>query len=81
MMGIKAFGSGIKNEKMFNEELADELDRSFIRKFWKRKVYSFFIDNLWGADLADMQPRSKFNIGFRFYYVLLIFSENMNGLP
>ena len=66
---------------MFNEELADELDRSFIRKFWKRKVYSFFIDNLWGADLADMQPRSKFNIGFRFYYVLLIFSENMNGLP
>ena len=33
MMGIKAFGSGIKNEKMFNEELADELDRSFIRKF------------------------------------------------
>ena len=66
---------------MFNEELADELDRSFIRKFWKRKVYLFFIDNLWGADLADMQPRSKFNIGFRFYYVLLIFSENMNGLP
>ena len=66
---------------MFNEELADELDRSFIRKFWKRKVYSFFIDNLWGADLADMQPRSKFNIGFRFCYVLLIFSENMNGLP
>ena len=81
MMGIKAFGSGIKNENMFNEELADELDRSFIRKFWKRKVYSFFIDNLWGADLADMQPRCKFNIGFRFYYVLLIFSENMNGLP
>ena len=32
----------------------------------KRKVYSAFKDNIWGADLADMQLISKFNKGFRF---------------
>ena len=32
----------------------------------KRKVYSAFRDNIWAADLADMQLISKFNKGFRF---------------
>ena len=32
----------------------------------KRTVYSSFKDNIWGADLADMQLISKFNEGFRF---------------
>ena len=32
----------------------------------KRKVYSSFKDNIWGAALADMQLLSKFNKGFRF---------------
>ena len=32
-----------------------------------RKVHSSFIDNIWGADLADMQLLlSKFNKGIRF---------------
>ena len=39
---------------------------SFIRKFNKRKVHLLFIDNIWEADLADMQLISKFNKGFRF---------------
>ena len=29
----------------------------------KIKVRSFFIDNIWGADLVDMQLLSKFNKG------------------
>ena len=29
-------------------------------------MYSTFRDNIWGADLADMQLISKFNKGFRF---------------
>ena len=32
----------------------------------KRKVYSSIIDNIWGADLTDMQLISKFNKGIRF---------------
>ena len=32
-----------------------------IRKFKKRKVYSSLRGNIWGVDLADMQPLSKYN--------------------
>ena len=32
----------------------------------KRRVYSSFKDNIWCADLADMQLISKFNKGTRF---------------
>ena len=49
-----------------NIQLADELHKPIIRKFKKRKMYSSFRDNIWGADLADMQLISKFNRGFRF---------------
>ena len=75
----KSQGSGLANNKE-NIQLADELHKPIIRKFKKRKVYSSFRDNIWGADLADMQLLSKFNKGFRFYYALLIFLVNMLGL-
>ena len=64
----------------FNKELAEELHKPIIRNFKKRTVYSRFKDNIWGAGLADMQLITKFNKGFRFYYVLLIFLVNMLGL-
>ena len=47
-------------------QLTKELHKPIIRKFEKRTVYSRFKDNIWGADLADMQLISKFNKGFRF---------------
>ena len=68
----KTAGSGIKSMPQ-NEQLADEFHKPIIRKFKKRKVYSAFKDNIWGADLADMQLISKFNKGLMFYYVLLMF--------
>ena len=48
----KTFDSGIKDVP--NEELIEELYKPIIRKFNKRKVDSPFIDNNWGADLADL---------------------------
>ena len=51
----KACGGAIKKEIMQNEELAKEFHKPLIRKFEKRKVHASFIDNIWGADLADMQ--------------------------
>ena len=69
----KSSGSGIANEP--NYQLANELHKPIIRKFKKRKVYSGFKDNIWGADLADMQLISKLNKGFRFFLcVIAIFS-------
>ena len=61
----KTAGSGIKSIPQ-NEQLAEELPKPIIKKLKKRKVYSTFTDNIWGADLADMQLISKFNKGFRF---------------
>ena len=63
-----------------NEQLAEELHKPIIRKFKKRKVYSAFKDNIWGADLADMQLINKFNKGFRFLFMFLMFLVNMLGL-
>ena len=37
-----------------NEQLAEELHKPIIKKVLKRRVYSSFKDNIWGADLADM---------------------------
>ena len=59
-----------------NEQLAEELHKPIIRKFKKRKVYSAFKDNIWGADLEDMQLISKFNKGFTFKLCVIdIFSK------
>ena len=62
----KTSGSGIKNENISNKELAEELHKPIIRNFNKRKLHSPFIDNIWGADLADMKLISKFNKYFKF---------------
>ena len=62
----KLLVSGNKNKNISNKKLAEELHKPIIRTFNKRKVQSPFIDNIWLADLADMQLISKFNERFRF---------------
>ena len=70
-------GSGVNIPLELNEQSAKELHKPIIRKLKKRKVYSGFKDNIWGADLADMQLISKFNKGFRFLLCVIdIFSKN-----
>ena len=56
----KVLGSGIK------KKLADELHKSIIRKFKRRKVYSSSKDDVWGVDLTDMSFISKFNKGIKY---------------
>ena len=60
-------GSGIKNENISNKELAEKLYKTIFRKFKKRKVQSPFIDNTWGADLADMQLIIEVNTEIRLF--------------
>ena len=78
-------GGGIdnnNNEIKQNLQLAEELHRPIIRKFKNRKVYSGFRDNIWGADLSDMQLISKFNKGFRFLLCVTdIFSKYAWVIP
>ena len=75
--GVTAHGSksAIKSIPQ-NEQLLEELHKPIIRKFKERRVYSSFKENIWGADLADMQLISKFNKVFRFLLcVINIFSK------
>ena len=59
-----------------NEKIAKELQKPIIKKSKKWTVYSLFKDNIWGADLADMQLISSFNKGFRFLlFIIDIFSK------
>ena len=61
----------VNNEIKQNLQLAEELHKPIIRKFKKGKVYSEFKDNIWGADLADMQLKSQFNKGFIFLFCVI----------
>ena len=74
----KTVGSGI-NE---NIKRANELRKPIIRKFNKRKVYSSFKDNIWGAHLADMQLLSKFNKGIKYLLCVIdLFSKYAFVVP
>ena len=72
----KSFRATFKKENSTNQELAKELHKPITKKFQKWRVYSPFIDNNWGADLADVQLIRKFNKGIRFILCVIdIFSK------
>ena len=76
----KSVGSGAKhvNTKITpqNQQLAEERHKPIIKKSEKRKVHAAFKDNIWGADLADMQLLSRYNKGIRLLLCVIdIFSK------
>ena len=65
-----------------NQQLAEELHKPIIKKFEKRKVHAAFKDNIWGAELADMQLLSKYNKRIRFLFCVIdIFSKHAWVVP
>ena len=69
-------GSGVNTHAYNKIQRSEELHKPIIKKFKNRTVYSEFKDNIWGADLADMQLLSQFNKRFRFLlWVINIFSR------
>ena len=79
----KSKGSGVANNEIKqNLQLPKQLHKPIIRNFKKRTVYSGFRDNIWGADLADIQLISKFNKRFRFLLCVIdIFSKYAWAVP
>ena len=76
----KSKRSGIINEP--NYQLANELYEPIIRKFKKRKGCSYFRDNIWGVDLADMQSLSKHNNGIKYLLCAIdLFSKYARVVP
>ena len=58
------------------QQLVEELHKPIIRKFNTRKIHAAFKDNIWGADLADMQLLSIYNKRIRFLLCVIdIFSK------
>ena len=69
-------------ESMSNQQLVNELYTSIIRTSKRRKVYSSFKDNIWSANLADMQSIGKRNKGIRFLLCAInIFSKYALVVP
>ena len=48
---IKKTGLGV----ILNEQLAEELHKPVIKKLKRSKVYARFKDNIWAADLTEME--------------------------
>ena len=78
----KSVGSEINTIESSSSILADELHKTIIRKFKKRKVYSQFKDNIWGVDLADMQSLSRKNKGIKYLLCAIdLFSKYAFVIP
>ena len=78
----KSKSSGVNIPFESNEQLVKESTKPLMRKFKKRNVSSGFKDNIWGADLADIQLISKFNKRFRFLFCVIdIFSKYARVFP
>ena len=60
----------------WSQQLADELHKPVTRKFQKRRVISNDIDDIWTADLVEMQNFSKWNNGIRYLLMVIdVFSK------
>ena len=68
----KKIGSGIN----VSEQIAEELHKPVIKRFKRRKVYARFKDNIWTADLAEMESFSSKNKNVKnLLYVIDVFTK------
>ena len=65
-----------KKKNSWKEKLADELYKPIKRKFPRWSVIVFNKDEIWSADLVDMQAFSSFNKGFKYILTVIdVFSK------
>ena len=64
------------------EQLAKEIHKPVKRKFKRRKVNVFDIDDIWSADIADLSTWSRSNKGYRYILsVIDVFSKYVWVIP
>ena len=74
----KRLGWGIK----WTNELADELHKPIRRKFQKRLVVAKNVDDIWAADLVEMQTLAKYNNGQKYILMIIdVFSKYGWAVP
>ena len=54
-MSYKVFQKKTGSGASVNEQLAEELHKPVTEKFKRKKVYARFKDNIWAADLAEIE--------------------------
>ena len=68
----KKTGSGIS----VNEQVAEELHKPVTKNFKRRKVYARFKENIWAADLVEMDSLSSKNQHVKYLlYVIDVFTK------
>ena len=79
LIGAKRkLGLGIE----WSDTLSDELHKPIKRKFQKRTVYARDVDDVWAADLIDMQYYSRTNKGFKHLLMIIdVFSKYGWAIP
>ena len=71
-------GAGIQ----WTNNMANELHKPVRKKFLKRFVFVRNVDDVWGADLVELQSLSKKNSGFRYILMVIdIFSRYGWSIP
>ena len=81
----KYFTKGImrvKHKLGLGFDEAEELHKPIRHKFKRRRVFVFNIDDVWSADLKDMQTLAKENKGYKFLSnVIDLFSKTAYSIP
>ena len=77
-------GAPTKSKRIlkFADKLAEEHYKPFTKKFQRRRVNVNGIDEIWAADLIDMQVISKDNNGIKYLLTVIdIFSKFVRIVP
>jgi len=70
------------NKNTFLKQLSKEVHRRTTNKFKRRKVIAYHVNDMWGADLADMNELIKYNNGYRYILNIIdIFSRHVWSYP
>ena len=70
-MVYKFFDKKAKSGISVNEQLAEKLHKPVINKFERRKVYVRFKDNIWAADLVEMESLSTKNKSVKYLFCVI----------
>jgi transposase InsO family protein len=65
------FNKKIQMGQGWNDELAEELHKPVRRKFPRRSVIVYSVDDIWGADLVDMREWEKYNKGYVYMLTVI----------
>ena len=75
-MVFRVFNKKAGSRVSVNKQIAEELHKPAIKKFKRRKAYVRLKDNIWTADLAEMESLSSNNKNVKYWlWVIDVFTK------